>query len=100
VRSGEAKSACHLPIPGRQGEIAAVCHSIGRGTARVGAQVILPRRTPTHFTADARGSRRRAATHKEGFSWGAGFSGDREDAMHFKASDELVRRWDRDGLLG
>lgn len=36
----------------------------------------------------------------ERFFWGAGFSGGSEDAMHFEASDELVRDWERDGLLG
>lgn len=35
----------------------------------------------------------------EKFFWGAGFSGKDEDAMHFEASDELVRQWNRDGVL-
>ncbi len=29
----------------------------------------------------------------EGFYWGAAYSGDREDAMHFEASEELIGRW-------
>lgn len=37
--------------------------------------------------------------NEERFFWGAGFRGDSEDAMHFEASDELVRDWQRDGLL-
>ena len=36
----------------------------------------------------------------EGFYWGAGFGGATEDAMHFEASDELVRPWAADGHLG
>jgi hypothetical protein len=36
----------------------------------------------------------------ERFFWGAGFRGDSEDAMHFEASDELVRDWQTQGLLG
>jgi hypothetical protein len=38
--------------------------------------------------------------NEEKFFWGAGFSGANEDAMHFEASDELVRKWNDDGLLG
>jgi|GEM_PF-3346943 len=38
--------------------------------------------------------------NEERFFWGAGFRGRSEDAMHFEASDELVREWSRDGLLG
>ena len=38
--------------------------------------------------------------NEERFFWGAGFSGSNEDAMHFEASDELVRKWNDDGLLG
>lgn len=37
--------------------------------------------------------------NEERFYWGAGFKGASEDAMHFEASDELVRDWQRDGLL-
>lgn len=37
--------------------------------------------------------------NEERFFWGAGFRGESEDAMHFEASDELVRAWSRDGLL-
>jgi hypothetical protein len=33
-----------------------------------------------------------------GFYWGAEFS--REDSMHWEASDQLVRDWKRQGLLG
>ena len=33
-----------------------------------------------------------------GFYWGAAFP--REDSMHFEASDQLVRKWSRDGALG
>jgi D-alanyl-D-alanine carboxypeptidase-like protein len=33
--------------------------------------------------------------HAEGFYWGAGFSGDRRDPMHFEASAELAREWAR-----
>ncbi len=29
----------------------------------------------------------------EGFYWGAAYAGDREDAMHFEASEELIARW-------
>ncbi|HYJ80700.1 MAG TPA: M15 family metallopeptidase [Longimicrobiaceae bacterium] len=36
----------------------------------------------------------------ERFFWGAGFRGASEDAMHFEASDELVRDWQRQGILG
>lgn len=36
----------------------------------------------------------------ERFFWGAGFTGRSEDAMHFEASDQLVRQWQKDGLLG
>lgn len=35
----------------------------------------------------------------ERFFWGAGFSGASEDAMHFEASDELVRDWQKQGIL-
>lgn len=38
--------------------------------------------------------------NEERFFWGAGFRGDSEDAMHFEASDELIRAWERDGVLG
>lgn len=38
--------------------------------------------------------------NEERFFWGAGFRGRSEDAMHFEASDELVRQWSKDGLLG
>lgn len=37
---------------------------------------------------------------EEWFFWGAGFKGRSEDAMHFEASDELVREWERNGMLG
>lgn len=37
--------------------------------------------------------------NEERFFWGAGFRGASEDAMHFEASDELVRDWQRDGVL-
>ena len=37
--------------------------------------------------------------NEERFFWGAGFSGKQEDAMHFEASDELVRDWESQGLL-
>jgi hemopexin/D-alanyl-D-alanine carboxypeptidase-like protein len=37
--------------------------------------------------------------NEERFFWGAGFSGKKEDAMHFEASDELIRDWDSGGLL-
>lgn len=33
------------------------------------------------------------------FYWGAGFQSTAEDAMHFEASDELVRRWASDRLI-
>lgn len=35
----------------------------------------------------------------EGFYWGGGFEGDREDSMHFEASDELLKRWKELNLL-
>lgn len=35
--------------------------------------------------------------HAEGWYWGAGWA--RPDAMHFEASDQLMRRWDAQGLL-
>lgn len=35
----------------------------------------------------------------EHFYWGAGFGGSFEDAMHFEASDELVREWHAGGLI-
>ncbi len=38
--------------------------------------------------------------NREGFFWGAGFGGTSEDSMHFEASDELVRDWQQQGLLG
>jgi hypothetical protein len=38
--------------------------------------------------------------NREGFFWGAGFDGAFEDSMHFEASDELVRDWNAQGLLG
>jgi hypothetical protein len=37
--------------------------------------------------------------NEERFFWGAGFKGKKEDAMHFEASDELVREWEDQGLL-
>ena len=37
--------------------------------------------------------------NEERFFWGAGFRGRSEDAMHFEASDKLVREWSQDGLL-
>lgn len=37
--------------------------------------------------------------NEERFYWGAGFKGESEDVMHFEASDELVRDWQRQGLL-
>lgn len=37
--------------------------------------------------------------NEERFFWGAGFGGAFEDAMHFEASDELVRQWDADGIV-
>jgi hypothetical protein len=37
--------------------------------------------------------------NEERFFWGAGFRGRSEDAMHFEASDKLVREWSDDGLL-
>ena len=36
--------------------------------------------------------------NRHGFFWGAAFS--TEDAMHFEASDQLVRKWSDDGLFG
>ena len=36
--------------------------------------------------------------NKEGFFWGAGFRV--EESMHFEASDELLRTWHEQGLLG
>lgn len=36
--------------------------------------------------------------HRHGFFWGAAFA--RPEVMHFEASDQLVRRWARDGRLG
>jgi hypothetical protein len=36
--------------------------------------------------------------NRHGFFWGAGFR--IEDAMHFEASDQLVRRWSREGRFG
>lgn len=38
--------------------------------------------------------------NEERFFWGAGFKGSDEDAMHFEASDELVREWQKNGVLG
>jgi hypothetical protein len=35
----------------------------------------------------------------EKFYWGAGFSGGFEDSMHFEASEELIREWQREGRL-
>lgn len=35
---------------------------------------------------------------RHGFYWGAAFG--REDSMHFEASDQLVRDWGKNGLLG
>ena len=37
--------------------------------------------------------------NEELFFWGAGFSGETEDSMHFEASDELIRRWTHTGVL-
>jgi hypothetical protein len=31
--------------------------------------------------------------HNEGFYWGAAYSGDREDSMHFEASEQQVAKW-------
>jgi hypothetical protein len=36
--------------------------------------------------------------NQHGWFWGAGFR--TEDAMHFEASDELIRRWHAEGKLG
>lgn len=36
--------------------------------------------------------------NRHGFYWGAAFT--IEDAMHFEASDQLVRRWSGEGLFG
>lgn len=36
----------------------------------------------------------------EMFFWGAGFPPDQEDSMHFEVSDELIRDWRKQGLLG
>ncbi len=36
--------------------------------------------------------------NRHGFFWGAAFRS--EDAMHFEASDQLIRRWARDGEFG
>jgi Putative peptidoglycan binding domain/D-alanyl-D-alanine carboxypeptidase len=36
--------------------------------------------------------------NRHGWFWGAGFR--TEDAMHFEASDELIRRWHAEGRLG
>jgi hypothetical protein len=51
---------------------------------------------------DGRALRALAAIHpifnRHGFYWGAAFR--TEDAMHFEASDQLVRRWAADGRLG
>jgi hypothetical protein len=38
--------------------------------------------------------------NEEKFFWGAGFGGSTEDSMHFEASNELVKKWKQDGLLG
>jgi hypothetical protein len=38
--------------------------------------------------------------NRERFYWGAGFGGIFEDSMHFEASDELVREWSQQGVLG
>lgn len=35
----------------------------------------------------------------ERFFWGAGFKGDFEDAMHFEASNELVKDWKAKGIV-
>jgi hypothetical protein len=37
--------------------------------------------------------------HQESFYWGAGYSGGREDSMHFEASQELLQKWKTQGLL-
>jgi len=63
-------------------KIKGVLDVVGDGATQHGIALIAP-----HF-------------HAERFFWGAGFSGPREDAMHFEASDELVRDWDKEGLLG
>jgi hypothetical protein len=36
--------------------------------------------------------------NRHGFYWGAAFP--TEDAMHFEASDELIRKWNDDGMFG
>jgi len=36
--------------------------------------------------------------NRRGWFWGAGFS--TEDAMHFEAGDELIRKWHASGVLG
>jgi hypothetical protein len=36
----------------------------------------------------------------ERFFWGAGFKGEFEDSMHFEASDQLVKDWSTQELLG
>jgi hypothetical protein len=35
--------------------------------------------------------------HREGWFWGAGYAGDRVDAMHYEASDSLLRAWRNNG---
>lgn len=35
----------------------------------------------------------------EGFYWGGGFEGKRQDPMHFEASTELLEKWEKQGLL-
>lgn len=37
--------------------------------------------------------------HREEIYWAAGYAGHRVDAMHFEASDELLRNWKSKGLV-
>jgi hypothetical protein len=67
-------SAIDLTIKGR-------LDPVGNGTTQFGILLLAP------------------FFNEERFFWGAGFRGDFEDAMHFEASDELVRDWQREGLL-
>ena len=68
-------SAIDLTIKGR-------LDPVGNGTTQFGILLLAP------------------LFNEERFFWGAGFRGESEDAMHFEASDELVRDWESDGLLG
>jgi D-alanyl-D-alanine carboxypeptidase len=68
-------SAIDLTIKGR-------LDPVGNGTTQFGILLLAP------------------FFNEERFFWGAGFRGDAEDAMHFEASDELVRDWQRQGVLG